>query len=42
MYVEDGTVKKQFIEDGFADDFGEDPFSVSDADTMLKYLKERK
>ena len=34
MYVEDGTIKKMFIEpekDG-------DPFEVSDADTMLKYL----
>jgi glutaredoxin-like protein len=34
MYVEDGTIKKMFIEpekDG-------DPFEVSDADTMLRYL----
>ena len=38
MYVEDGVVKKQFIEKGFADDHGEDPFTVSDAETMLKYL----
>eukprot|EP01110_Echinostelium_bisporum_P000098 TRINITY_DN10193_c0_g1_i1.p1 TRINITY_DN10193_c0_g1~~TRINITY_DN10193_c0_g1_i1.p1 ORF type:complete len:198 (+),score=94.54 TRINITY_DN10193_c0_g1_i1:55-648(+) len=39
MYVVDGVVKKQFIEPGFADDFGEDPFTNSDADTMLNYLK---
>jgi glutaredoxin-like protein len=35
MYVEDGVIKKMFIEpevDG-------DPFQVSDADTMLKYLQ---
>jgi len=34
MYIEDGTIKKMFIEpekDG-------DPFEVSDADTMLDYL----
>eukprot|EP00026_Physarum_polycephalum_P016162 Phypoly_transcript_17014.p1 GENE.Phypoly_transcript_17014~~Phypoly_transcript_17014.p1 ORF type:complete len:239 (-),score=37.73 Phypoly_transcript_17014:68-784(-) len=42
MYVEDGVVKKQFIEKGFSDDHGEDPFHVSDADTMLNYLKNRK
>ena len=35
MYVEDGTVKKMFIEPNKPGD----PFEVSDADTMLKYLK---
>ncbi len=34
MLVEDGVIKKMFIE---ADEPG-DPFSVSDADTMLKYI----
>ena len=34
MLVEDGTVKKMFIEP----DKPGDPFEVSDADTMLKYL----
>ncbi len=38
MYVEDGVIQKQFIEGGIADDYPEDPFVVSDADTMLKYL----
>jgi peroxiredoxin/glutaredoxin len=34
MYVEDGVIKKMFIEPEVAGD----PFQVSDADTMLKYL----
>jgi len=34
MLVEDGTIKKMFIEP----DKEGDPFEVSDADTMLKYL----
>lgn len=41
MYVDDMVVKKQFVEKGFADDFGEDPFEVSDADTMLNYLQKK-
>jgi len=41
MYVEDGQIKKMFQEPGFADDFGEDPFEQSDADTMLNYLKSK-
>lgn len=39
MHVVDGVVKKMFIEEGKSDNFGEDPFLVSDADTMLNYLK---
>lgn len=39
MHVVDGEVKKMFIEEGKSDNFGEDPFLVSDADTMLGYLK---
>ena len=42
MYVEDGVVKKQFIEPGFVDDHKEDPFTNSDANTMLKYLQSKK
>jgi peroxiredoxin/glutaredoxin len=34
MYVEDGTIKKMFIEP----EKEGDPFEVSDADTMLNYL----
>jgi peroxiredoxin len=41
MYVEDGTIEKIFIEPGFADNAPDDPFEVSDADTMLAYLKTR-
>ena len=39
MLVEDGEIKKMFVEPGFEDNYGEDPFEVSDADTMLAYLK---
>jgi peroxiredoxin len=39
MVVNDGVVEKMFSEDGQSDDFGADPFEVSDADTMLAYLK---
>ena len=39
MYVEDGVVKKMFIEEGFSDNFEDDPFEVSDAQTMMGYLK---
>lgn len=37
--VEDGVVKQMFVEPGKCDNFGDDPFEVSDADTMLNYLK---
>jgi thioredoxin-dependent peroxiredoxin len=39
MYVVDGAIKKVFSEAGFMDDCPTDPFEVSDADTMLAYLK---
>ena len=42
MYVEDGEIKKMFVEEGFSDDFEDDPFEVSDANTMMEYLKENK
>ncbi len=39
MVVEDGVIKKLFVEPGFGDNVPNDPFEVSDADTMLAYLK---
>lgn len=39
MYVEDGVIKKLFVEPNFMDNCPDDPFEVSDADTMLDYLK---
>lgn len=42
MYVEDGVIKKLFIEPGFSDNCPTDPFEVSDADTILSYLQEGK
>lgn len=39
MHVVDGVVKKMFVEPGFEDNCGTDPFEVSDANTMLTYLK---
>jgi peroxiredoxin len=41
MYVEDGVVKQVFAENGQSDNFVDDPFEVSDAGTMLNYLKNR-
>ena len=39
MVVNDGAIEKMFVEPDFADNAGGDPFEVSDADTMLAYLK---
>jgi thioredoxin-dependent peroxiredoxin len=39
MVVNDGNVEKVFAEDGYANNCETDPFEVSDADTMLAYLK---
>lgn len=39
MYVEDGMIAKVFAEPGFSDNCPTDPFEVSDANTMLEYLK---
>ena len=39
MHVVDGEIKAQFVEPGLMDNCPEDPFEVSDADTMLAYLK---
>ncbi len=41
MVVDNGEIEKMFAEPGFADDHPADPFEVSDADTMLAYLKSR-
>lgn len=39
MLVDDGRIETLFVEPGFSDNSPEDPFEVSDADTMLAYLK---
>jgi peroxiredoxin len=39
MLVNDGKIEKMFVEPGFSDNCETDPFEVSDADTMLAYLK---
>ncbi len=39
MLVNDRKIEKMFIEDGYEDLCASDPFEVSDADTMLAYLK---
>ncbi|MFC1673521.1 peroxiredoxin [Pseudomonadota bacterium] len=41
MHVEDGEITKMFSEAGYEDNCPTDPFEVSDADTMLNYLKSR-
>jgi len=39
MVVNDGEIEKIFVEPGYEDACQSDPFEVSDADTMLAYLK---
>lgn len=39
MVVNDGTVEKMFVEPGLDDNCSSDPFEVSDADTMLAWLR---
>jgi peroxiredoxin len=39
MYVENGEIKKVFAEPGMSHNCPTDPFEVSDATTMLNYLK---
>ncbi|MFO7630793.1 MAG: peroxiredoxin [Prochlorococcaceae cyanobacterium] len=39
MLVNDGQIEKVFLEPGFEDNCPTDPFEVSDADTMLAYLR---
>ncbi len=38
-FIDDGEIEKMFVEPGFDDECPTDPFEVSDADTMLNYLK---
>ncbi len=39
MVVNDGEIEKMFVEPGYDDNCPTDPFEVSDADTMLNYLR---
>jgi peroxiredoxin len=39
MLVNDGKIEKFFAEPDYSDNCPTDPFEVSDADTMLAYLK---
>jgi peroxiredoxin len=39
MIVDDGNIEKIFVETDFGDNCPTDPFEVSDADTMMAYLK---
>ena len=39
MLVKDGEIRKVFSEAGKQDNCPTDPFEVSDADTMLNYVK---
>jgi len=41
MLVEDNKILKIFSEPGKSDDCPDDPFTVSDADTLLDYLKQQ-
>ena len=41
MIVNDGKIEKLFTEDGKRNNCPTDPFRVSDAETMLKYLKSK-
>ena len=40
MVVNDGEIEKMFVEAGKADNHPDDPYEVSDADTVLAYLKQ--
>ena len=41
MVVDDGRIEKMFVEPGLRDNADDDPFEVSDVDTVLGYLRER-
>jgi thioredoxin-dependent peroxiredoxin len=41
MVVDDCEIKKMFVEQGYRDNCGDDPFEISDADTILNWLKEQ-
>ena len=38
MLVNNGDIEQMFVEPGLADNYAEDPFTCSGADTMLSYL----
>ena len=40
MLVNDGVIEEMFVENGYSDNCESDPYEVSDADTMLSYLRE--
>lgn len=42
MVVNDGVIEKMFVEPDFSDNCPTDPFEISDADTLLDYLKTAK
>lgn len=42
MVVNDGKIEKMFVEPGYSDNCPDDPFEVSDVETMLNYLKSAK
>lgn len=39
MLVEDGEITKMFVEPGFCDNAADDPFEISDAETMLAHVE---
>ena len=39
MVVVDGIIQKIFVEPGFEDNHSEDPFEISDAETILNFIK---
>ena len=39
MIVDNGIITDIFVEPGFEDNYGEDPFEVSDVDTIISVLK---
>lgn len=41
MVIENGVVEQMFVEPGLNDNVDADPFMVSDAETMLDYLKQQ-
>lgn len=41
MLVVDGVIEKMFVERGYTDNSEDDPFEVSDATTMLAYVKSK-
>jgi len=41
MLVDDGDIKQMFVEPGYCDNAEDDPFEVSDVDTMIGYLSKQ-